>query len=240
LSTAGPLPAGSSLASAASDGQPRLVVGNVAKRWRSSDPPLFDGVDLELSSGTVAVVEGRNGAGKTTLLRIVAGMISPDAGHVRLDGLSPRRDRRTYHRRIGLLSAGSTGLYGRLTVVQHLTYWGRLSLLPASERTAGIATALARFELEEIANRRANRLSMGQRQRLTLALAFVHGPSLVLLDEPWNSLDGQGIALVNTAVADFAAAGGTAVICVPSGHELELTQPHRSYALAEGRLVESR
>lgn len=218
------------------NGEAKLVVQGVAKRWGKSDPPLFDGVDLELAPGTLAVVEGRNGAGKTTLLRIVAGMIAADEGVVRLEGLSPRRNRREYQGRVGFLSAGSSGLYGRLTARQHLVYWARLSLLPAAERGPRIASALDRFELEGIAHRHANRLSMGQRQRLTLALTFLHAPSLVLLDEPWNSLDGQGIELVNAAVAEFSASGGAGLICVPTGHELDLTHAHEAYALEDGRL----
>ena len=134
------------------------------------------------------------------------------------------------------MSAGSSGLYGRLTTFEHLVYWARLSLLPVRERRPRIESALARFELEDIAQRRANRLSMGQRQRLTLALTFLHAPSLVLLDEPWNSLDGQGIELVNGVVAEFVANGGAGVICVPTGHDLDLGHAHVSYALADGRL----
>jgi ABC-2 type transport system ATP-binding protein len=217
------------------ESQARLVLQGVAKRWGKNDP-LFDGVELELSPGMLALVEGRNGAGKTTLLRIAAGMITPDEGVVQLAGLSPRRNRREYQRQIGFLSAGSSGLYGRLTAFQHLVYWARLSLLPADERGSRIEAAIARFELEGIAHRRANRLSMGQRQRLTLALTFLHRPSLILLDEPWNSLDGQGIELVNAVVTEFIANGGTGVICVPTGHELDLTYAHVSYALADGRL----
>jgi heme ABC exporter ATP-binding subunit CcmA len=202
--------------------EPSLLVHDLTKRWPKAASALFDGLRLELPRGSVAVVVGRNGAGKTTLLRILAGMIFPDEGVVQLDGLSPRRDRRAYQRKIGFLSAGSTGLYGRLTVTQHLEYWARLALVPGSERRSTITEALARFELESIAERRANRLSMGQRQRLTLALAFLHHPALVLLDEPWNSLDERGIELVDNVVTEFAASGGVALICVPTGHEIEL------------------
>ena len=179
---------------------------------------------------------GRNGAGKTTLLRIVAGIIAADDGLVELDGLSPRRDRRRYQAKVGFLSAGSTGLYARLTVAQHLGYWARLALIPARERSARIDAALTRFELEDIADTRASRLSMGQRQRLTLALALMHDPTLVLFDEPWNSLDGQGVELLNAVIADFAARGGSGLFCIPSGHALEDVPVDRVYSLADGTL----
>ena len=214
----------------------RLVLDGVSKRWRGAPSPLFHDVHLQLPPGTLALVIGRNGAGKTTLLRIVAGIIAADGGLVELDGLTPRRDRRRYQAKVGFLSAGSTGLYARLTVAQHLGYWARLALIPARERSARIVAALTRFELEDIAATRASRLSMGQRQRLTLALALMHDPTLVLFDEPWNSLDGQGVELLNTVIADFAAHGGSGLFCIPSGHSLEDVPVDRVYVLADGTL----
>lgn len=227
---------GIGLMPSAAPGKPGLVLQGVAKQWRSSDLPIFEGIDLELPPATLAVVVGRNGAGKTTLLRIVAGMIAADAGTVELEGLSPLRNRRKYHKRVGFLSAGSTGLYPRLTVAQHLEYWARLAFVPSSERRAKIEAAMARFGLEAFAGRRTDRLSMGQRQRLRLALAFLHGPSLLLLDEPWNSLDGEGIELVNATVKEFGASGGSGLVCTPTGHELDAAPASRVYVLENGRL----
>jgi ABC-2 type transport system ATP-binding protein len=212
------------------------VLEGVLKRWRRGEPPVLDQLDLELPQATLALIVGRNGSGKTTLLRIAAGIIACDAGSVRMDGLSPRRNRRHYHRRVGFLSAGSTGIYARLTVEQHLEYWARLAFVPAAERRTRITGALTRFELTETMGRRTDRLSMGQRQRLRLALALVHGPSLLLLDEPWNSLDGEGIELVNRTLAEFTASGGSALVCIPTGHELEGVPSHATFRLEGGRL----
>jgi ABC-type multidrug transport system ATPase subunit len=216
-----------------------LALRGITKRWRAGDPPLLDALDLDLPPGTLAVVAGRNGVGKTTLLRIVAGLIRPDAGTVSLGGSSPDRDRRSYQRRIGLLSAGSSGLYARLTVDQHLRYWGRLALMPEDRLRAATASTLERFELEHLAGRRVDRLSMGQRQRVTLALAFLHDPALILFDEPWNSLDSEGIELVDAAVRSFAAAGGSGLVCVPTGHDLEHFPADRLYELERGKLMPS-
>jgi ABC-type multidrug transport system ATPase subunit len=217
----------------ATSGAPRLRAAGVTKRWRRDDPPVLDGVDLDLEPGTMALVVGRNGAGKTTLLRILAGLIAPDQGTVSVDGLTVRTNRREYQRRIGFLAAGSTALYARLTVRQHLDYWIRLALAPPSERKPRIEGALDRFQLHDLASRRADRISMGERQRLRLALAFLHGPSLLLLDEPWTSLDGDGSAVLDGALADFAAGGGSGVLCVPEGVE------HDSYATATTLLLEN-
>ena len=202
--------------------EPRLLLEGVAKTWPKQDVPLFAHISLELQPGTLAVVTGRNGVGKTTLLRIVAGLISPDAGVVRLEGLSPGENRRDYHRRIGFLSAGSAGLYARLTVGQHLQYWGRLAMLPAAHVRSRVPATLELFELGAIADRRADRLSMGQRQRLRIALAFLHEPSLLVFDEPWSSLDGDALELLRAVTADFGAQGGCGLFSVPTGQELEV------------------
>lgn len=218
------------------DAGPRLALESVSKRWRRGEAPVLDGIDLAVPAATAALVVGRNGSGKTTLLRIAAGMIDCDSGSVRLDGLLPRQHRRRFHRRVGFLSAGSTDLYARLTVAQHLDYWARLALVPPSERAERVADALEHFELTELADRRAERTSMGQRQRLRLALALVHGPALLLLDEPWNSLDAEGIELVNRTIGEFTAAGGSALLCIPTGHELDAPPDTTVYRLEAGKL----
>ena len=122
---------------------PRLVLDGVSKQWRRNDPPLLQGLDLELPPGTLALIAGRNGAGKTTLLRIVA------EHHRRRPGARsgstarrPASNRREYQRRVGFLSAGSTGVYARVSVAQHLDYWARLALVPAAERSTRVGAAL--------------------------------------------------------------------------------------------------
>jgi ABC-type multidrug transport system ATPase subunit len=215
--------------------EPLLVARGVVKRWHSKKPPVLDQVDLELRPGFVIGLVGRNGAGKTTLLRILAGLIAPDSGDVRLDGRSPTNDRREYQARIGFASAGQGGLYARMSVRNHLDYWARLALLRAPERPIAVGKMLARFDLIELAGSRVDRLSMGQRQRVRLAMAFLHEPKLVLLDEPKNSLDETGLESLRHALSDFTAAGGAAVWCAPTaeGHP---ASSQVTYELADGKL----
>jgi ABC-type multidrug transport system ATPase subunit len=80
---------------------------------------------------------------------------------------------------------------------------------------------------------------MGQRQRLRLALALLHEPALLLFDEPWSSLDDEGLVLLSDAVKDFAARGGAAIFCAPAGHDLDLVPADCVYALDQGRLVQA-
>ncbi|HEU4978585.1 MAG TPA: ABC transporter ATP-binding protein [Solirubrobacteraceae bacterium] len=200
-------------------GAPLLELHGIAKRWPGTPEPVLAGVDLTVRAGETVAITGRNGAGKTTLLRIAAGLLLADGGSVRLDGLDPERDRTAFHARVGFLSAGNSGLYGRLKVEQHLDFWARLALIPRARRRDACERARARFALDELCGKRVDRLSMGQRQRVRLALAFLHDPDVALLDEPRTSLDDEGAELVAAAVAELTARGGAAVVCAPRSED---------------------
>ena len=189
-------------------GESLLAVEGLCKHWRGRPAPTLDDLDLDLYPGDVVSVTGRNGAGKTTLLRIIGGLVAPDRGSVRLDGMALGTRRRAYQRQIGLLTPGDRGLYARVTVARHLDLWARLALLDAQARAAAIRSAHTGFDLDEIADLRVDQLSMGQRQRVRLALVFLHAPRLVLLDEPATSLDVEALELVRRAVDDLARRGG--------------------------------
>ena len=210
-----------------------LRLDGIVKSWRGV--PVLTAIEVHLDAGTTLAISGANGAGKTTLLRIAAGLITPERGSVSVCGLGPEGDRTEFHRRIGFLSAGNTGLYARLKAEHHLELWSRLALMPKLARGPAIERAIEMFGLRELCGRRVDRLSMGQRQRLRLALAFVHEPIVVLLDEPATSLDEHGIAAVQTGLDDLKGRGGAAVVCLPSGWE-QLLSVDRQEVLRGGRL----
>src|SRR3954469_446999 len=214
---------------------PVLDMSGIVKSWPSQPTPVLDGVSLRLEPSTAVAISGRNGAGKTTLLRIAAGMIGAESGSVSVCGLDVTRDRTEFQRRIGFLAAGNSGLYARLKVEHHLDLWSRIALMPRRERRPAVAHAIETFVLEPLLGRRVDRLSMGQRQRLRLALAFVHSPSLVMLDEPATSLDEEGIELLERALSGLKARGGAALVCLPSGWEQALSID-RALVLSDGRL----
>jgi ABC-type multidrug transport system ATPase subunit len=197
------------------DQVPVLRASGLVKRWGRRAPAVLDGAGLELHPGELVAVVGRNGAGKTTLLRILCGLIQAEQGSVVLDGLSPGRDRREFHRRVSFLPATNTGVYARLTVRQNLELWSGLALLPRDRREAAVDGAVQDFALGELAGRRADRLSMGQRQRVRLALATLHSPRVLLLDEPVNSLDGEGVGLLLSVLERHRRHGGCCVWCAP-------------------------
>jgi ABC-type multidrug transport system ATPase subunit len=221
-------------ASVDSVGSPAVELYGVVKRWRGRGLVL-DGADLVVGRGESVHISGRNGCGKTTLLRIAVGLIRADAGVVCAAGLHPELDRREYHRRVGFLAAGDRALYARITVRGHLRFWARLSCVPRAREAAAIQAALERFELLELADARADRLSMGQRQRVRVAGAFLTDPDIVLLDEPRNSLDDEGIALLAAWLDDVLARRGAVVWCSPNGEATDF-RFDRELVLENGRL----
>jgi ABC-type multidrug transport system ATPase subunit len=213
-----------------------LVLSEVEKRWDRRGPAVLDRVSLTLAPGTLTRVGGSNGAGKTTMLRIAAGLIEPDRGHVEVDGTRPYADRMRYQRLVAFLPAGDRGLYARLSVRRHLEFWARISMLGRRAVRPAVEHALDQFELRALADRRVDRMSMGQRQRLRLAMTFLPDPTLVLLDEPLTSLDDDGAGVLERALRRLVDRGGAGLWCSP-GEERTSLGFDVSLALLQGKLV---
>jgi ABC-type multidrug transport system ATPase subunit len=193
-----------------------LTLTALSKRWRKDLPPVLDGVSLALEPGTITWVGGRNGAGKTTMLRIAAGLIDPDRGRAEAWGIAAREHRARYQRLVAFLPAGDRGLYARLTVRRHLDFWARISMVPREGARRRVEEAIDAFALRGLADRRVDRMSMGQRQRLRIAMTFLPRPAVVLLDEPLTSLDADGTALLQWALRELVGRDGAALWCSPS------------------------
>ncbi len=218
-----------------SAGEPIVELEGLYHKWKGPKPPVLDDVSLTLRAGEVTWVGGRNGAGKTTLLRLAAGILLPQRGSVRMGELTPASKGGVYRRQIGFLSAGDRSLQARMRVSQQLDYWARLAYVPRERRAELVANSLRRFGLEEFAERRVDRMSMGQRQRIRLAMAFLHEPRVVLLDEPRNSLDDDGYRVLAKQIERTSASGATILWCSPRGEDRVLASD-ASYTLEDGHL----
>lgn len=183
---------------AAADG-PALDVRGL--RFAYGVAPVLRGVDLALSTGERVALFGPNGAGKTTLLRLVAGLLRPAMGEVRIRGLDPRSRSLEGRRQLGLLGH-QPFLYDELTAAENLRLYATLyDLDDGAQRTA---EALERVGLTALAERRVGSLSRGQQQRLAIARATLHRPAVLLLDEPDTGLDLEAFELLARVLAEGA------------------------------------
>jgi len=173
-------------------------------------------LDLEVRAGELLLVTGPNGSGKSTLLALIAGLLAPTEGEIEVD--LPRG-------RLGYL-AHEALVYKELTALENLDLYGRLYHVP--ERRETIGALLERFGLWEARHQRVGSFSRGMQQRLALCRVLLHGPELLLLDEPYSGLDASARTLVDDVLSEAA---GSRTLVVAS-HEPEHIRPLATQALA--------
>ena len=169
------------------------------------------GVDLDVRPGAVTALVGPNGSGKTTLLLVLAGLLAPDAGSVRVDGVDPAVDGPAARAVTGWMP-DAFGTWDSLTAREVLTTFADAYRLPAASIPDRVATLLETVHLSEYADRPASVLSRGQKQRLGLARALVHDPAVLLLDEPAAGLDPRSRVDLRLLVRRLADEGHTVLI----------------------------
>ncbi len=164
------------------------------------------GVSLSAPDGVITGLLGPNGAGKTTTLRVVSTLIRPDAGSASVDGLDVGREPLAVRRRLGVLP-DAHGLYPRLTAREHIRYFGELHGLRGEALARRTEALLQRLEMGDIADRRAQGFSQGERMKVALARALVHDPPNLVLDEPTNGLDVMTTRSVRALIRALRAEG---------------------------------
>jgi ABC-2 type transport system ATP-binding protein len=187
---------------------------------RKGDVEAVKGVSLSLQRGCVLAFLGPNGAGKTTTIKLIAGLITADAGDVRVAGVDVRTDRRAL-RQVGAVLEGNRNVYWRLTPEENLEYFGTLRGLRRSEARRRAGELLERFGLTSKRGIAVRTLSRGMQQKLAIAVALVHGPRLLLLDEPTLGLDVEAAEHVKQLIAALAREGGAILLTT---HQLEVAQ----------------
>jgi ABC-type multidrug transport system ATPase subunit len=188
-------------------------------------------VSLTLNAGDIVGLLGPNGAGKSTLIGVLATLVTASTGEVRYGPFSGREGGAALRQRIGLL-AHELHLYGELTARQNLSFFAALYGLEGPD----IEGALGRAALTDRADDQVLSFSRGMRQRLGLERALLHGPRLVLLDEPFTGLDDRSVVAVTARLRQLAAGG--AIILVAT-HDLDLADGlvTRVALMRDGRLV---
>ena len=203
-------------------------------RKRFGPVTAVDGVSFAAADGQITGLLGENGAGKTTTLAMIGGVLRPDDGSVRLDGADARTSQ-DGRRQLGALLDHKT-LYSRLTARENIRYFGALQGLPAADIDERVSSTLALLGLDGLADRRAGGFSQGERMKVALGRAVVHGPRNLLLDEPTNGLDIPAVRALRGWLRDMRDRG----ICILfSSHVLEDVRAlcDRIVIISKGRVV---
>ncbi len=195
-------------------------------------------VSFDIARGTITALVGPNGAGKTTLLRCLAGMERPLSGSIRVNDIDVIEEPRRSHRHVGYLS-DFFGLYDKLTVRQCLRYVGAANGLAADALAATVADTAAELGIHERLDQRTGELSRGLRQRVAIAQAIIHGPTVVLLDEPASGLDPEARYALGELFLTLRRRGMTLLVSSHILAELEAYSTHM-LILRGGQLVEHR
>ncbi len=168
-------------------------------------------MDFNAPAGKVTALIGPNGAGKTTLLLMLASLLAPDSGTITVEGLDPQHQRAEVRRRIGWMP-DTLGVWESLTAREILTQMARFYQLPKTGIAQRVTDMLDRVRLSDLADQPARVLSRGQQQRLSLARALIHDPSVLLLDEPASGLDPGSRVELRTMLRQLAAEGKSIVV----------------------------
>lgn len=165
-----------------------------------------DGVSFEVPDGQITGLLGPNGAGKTTCLRIIAGLIKPMTGTALIDEYDVASNPQQARAHLGVQS-DMTGVYPRLTAREQLAYYGRFYGLKGKELNARVQSVIDLLDMHDIADRRAEGFSRGQRQKIVIGRALVHDPRNIIMDEPTNGLDVMAVRETRDNIRAFAQQG---------------------------------
>ncbi|MET0829710.1 MAG: ATP-binding cassette domain-containing protein [Microbacterium sp.] len=195
-----------------------LVVKGVTKGF--GETRAVDGIDLTVPAGIFYGLVGPNGAGKTTTLSMIAGLLRPDRGTIRVNGVDAQSDPLGAKRQMGVLP-DRLRTFDRLTGRQLLHYYGVLRGLPAAvveSRTTDLARA---FDLSDALGRVVSDYSAGMAKKVMLAGAMIHSPRLLVLDEPFEAVDPVSSAIILDILSTYVAHGGTVIL---SSHGMDLVE----------------
>ncbi len=211
-----------------------LLVENLRKSFGKGERVVND-VSFNVSAGEVFAFLGPNGAGKTTTIKMVAGLLVPDTGAVRIDGLDPHRDARAMTR-LGSVLEGNRNLYWRMTAFENLRYFGVHKGM--SMKAAGIAATalLERFGLTARRDAQVRNLSRGTQQKLAIAVTLMHQPKVLVLDEPTLGLDVAASLQVMEIIRELRAQGMAIVLTT---HQLDVAEDlcDRVAIIRDGRII---
>ncbi len=197
-----------------------MIETNDLSKQYNSDFWAVDGVSLNVQPGQILALLGQNGAGKTTTVRMLTALLSPTRGWARVAGYDVVKNPQEVRANVGVLTE-QHGLYMRMTGAEYLDFFGKIYGLDAKTRKMRSDYLFDYFGLAEAARRRSGEYSKGMKQKLALARALIHDPSVLLLDEPTSAMDPESAQLVRNEIARLRSSQRTIIICTHNLAEAE-------------------
>lgn len=179
-----------------------------------------DGVSFKVQPGQIMALLGQNGAGKTTTVRMLTALLSPTRGWARVEGYDVIKNPHEVRANVGVLTE-QHGLYMRMTGKEYLDFFGKVYGLDLETRKKRNKYLLEYFGLADAAKKRTGEYSKGMKQKLALARALIHDPSVLLLDEPTSAMDPESAQLVRNEIARLRSSKRTIIICTHNLAEAE-------------------
>ncbi|PWB73840.1 MAG: ABC transporter ATP-binding protein [Anaerolineales bacterium] len=197
-----------------------MIETNDLSKQYNNDFWAVDGVTLNVQPGQILALLGQNGAGKTTTVRMLTALLSPTRGWARVAGFDVVKNPQEVRANVGVLTE-QHGLYTRMSGEEYLEYFGKVYGLDEKTRRERSGYLLEYFGLADSAHRRSGEYSKGMKQKLALARALIHDPSVLLLDEPTSAMDPESAQLVRSEIARLRSSKRTIVMCTHNLAEAE-------------------
>ena len=197
-----------------------MIETNDLSKQFNHDFWAVDGVTLTVRPGEILALLGQNGAGKTTTVRMLTALLKPTRGWARVGGYDITRNPQEIRSRVGVLTE-QHGLYMRMSGEEYLDFFGEVYGLEPGLRRSRSDYLLDYFGLTEAAHRRSGEYSKGMKQKLALARALMHDPTVLLLDEPTSAMDPESAQLVRNEISRLRSSQRTIVICTHNLAEAE-------------------
>jgi len=193
-----------------------IEIIDLAKQFK--DVAAVKGITLTINTGEIFGLLGENGAGKTTTLRMLATMLMPTSGTARVGGFDIINDSEKVRANIGILFGSDVGLYDRLTTRENIAYFGELNGMNKKDINDRIEKLADAFGLTEYLDRKAGKLSKGNKQKTAFARTVVHNPNYMLFDEPTSGLDVTAAKEVHKFIKECKQEGKTIIL---SSHHMD-------------------
>lgn len=197
-----------------------ITVSNVSKEFKDKKQTVLasNNLNFNIEQGEIVGVLGENGAGKTTMLRMIATLLEPTSGSIKVAGYNTTSQAMEVKKRIGVLFGGETGLYERMTARENLEYFASLYGLSKHETKVRVEKLAVQFGMKDYLDRKVGGFSKGMRQKVAIARTIIHNPDILLFDEPTTGLDITSANIFRQLIHELRREGKTILF---SSHIME-------------------